>query len=55
MVSDYSTLALTAYQQLYQVLTFEARNEYILGALRAARVVEEFNTQAKLANRRRAR
>jgi hypothetical protein len=49
LVTDYSTLAVSAYQRIFQVMSIKARKEEILGPLSAARVVEEFNKHAQLA------
>lgn len=49
LVTDYSTLAMSAYQRIFQVLTIKARKEELLGPLTAARVAEEFNKHAQLA------
>lgn len=49
LVTDYSTLAMSAYQRIFQVLTVKARKEEVLGPLTAARVAEEFNKHAQLA------
>jgi hypothetical protein len=49
LVTDYSTLAMSAYQRIFQVLAVKARKEEILGPLTAARVAEEFNKHAQLA------
>jgi hypothetical protein len=49
LVTDYSTLAISAYQRIFQVLTVKARKEEVLGPLTVARVAEEFNKHAQLA------
>ena len=49
LVTDYSSLAVSAYQRVFQVLNVKARKEEILGPLTAARVAEEFNKHAHLA------
>lgn len=49
LVTDYSSLALSAYQRIFQVLNVKARKEEVLGPLTAAKVVEEFNKHAQLA------
>jgi hypothetical protein len=49
LVTDYSSLALSAYQRIFQVLNVKARKEEVLGPLTAAKVVEEFNKLAQLA------
>ena len=48
LVTDYSILAMSAYQRIFQVLTVKARKEEVLGPLTAARVAEEFNKHARL-------
>ena len=49
LVTDYSTLAVSAYQRVFQVLNIKTRKEQVLGAMTAARVAEEFNKHAQLA------
>lgn len=49
LVTDYSSLAVSAYQRVFQVLNVKARKEEILGPLTAARVAEELNKHAHLA------
>jgi hypothetical protein len=50
LVTDYSTLAVSAYQRIFQVMHFKARKEEILGSsLSAAKLAEEFNKHATLA------
>jgi len=48
LVTDYSTLAMSAYQRIFQLLATKARKEEILGPLTAPRVAEELNKHAKL-------
>ena len=48
-MTDYSTLAVTAYQWIYQALTVKTRKEEVLGPLSVARVVAEFSQQAQVA------
>ena len=49
LATDYSTLAATAYQRIYQALAVKARAEEVLDPVSAARAAEELSQQAKLA------
>ena len=49
LATHYSTLAVTAYHQISQVLNTKTRKGDILGPWSVARVVDEFNKHAKLA------
>ena len=49
LVVDYHTLAVSAYQRIFQVLSVKARKEEIMGPLTVAKLVEEFNKRAHLA------
>lgn len=49
LVTDYSSLAVSAYQRVFQVLNVKTRKEEILGPLTAARLATEFNKHAHLA------
>ena len=50
LVTDYSTLAVSAYQRIFQVMNIKTRKEEVLGPMTAAKVAEEFNKHAHLAD-----